>query len=102
MKNACHKFPEIELTEFTVAPNVAPLSGLPRHEWYIEFANAPNDMSAFKKELNSQMQLLNAYYDDLITGAILGELHIYSIRNQGFIEYMKSIGKLGGQIRYQD
>ena len=97
MKNACHKFPEIELTEFTVAPNVAPLSGLPRHEWYIEFANAPNYMSAFKKELNSQMQLLNAYYDDLITGAILGELHIYSIRNQGFIEYMKSIGKLGGQ-----
>ena len=34
---------------------------------------------------------------DLITGNILAPLEIKPIRKNGFIEYMKSIGKLGGQ-----
>ncbi|MDH5609563.1 MAG: GH3 auxin-responsive promoter family protein [Cyclobacteriaceae bacterium] len=98
MKNTCEKFPETELVEFTVAPNVTPGDGaLPRHEWYIEFAKTPHDLSAFGKELNSQLQLLNVYYNDLITGSILSDLHIVSLNKHAFIDYMKSIGKLGGQ-----
>jgi len=97
MKNTCLKFPETELVEFTVAPNVTPESGLPRHEWFIEFANEPKDLAAFSEELNHQMQKLNVYYDDLITGSVLSELKVLNLKRGSFIEYMKSIGKLGGQ-----
>jgi len=39
----------------------------------------------------------NVYYDDLIGGNILQQLHISPVKKNGFIDYMKSIGKLGGQ-----
>jgi hypothetical protein len=97
MKLACADFPETELVEFTVAPNVTPKEGLPRHEWYIEFAREPNDLEAFKKALNSHLQKLNSYYDDLISGAILSQLEIIKLKPNAFINYMRSIGKLGGQ-----
>jgi hypothetical protein len=39
----------------------------------------------------------NSYYDDLISGNVLQALKINVVQKSGFIEYMKSIGKLGGQ-----
>ncbi len=97
MKATCEKFPETELVEFTVAPNVTPKEGLPLHEWYVAFASEPSDISAFEKELDLQLRKRNTYYDDLITGSILRPLEIIKLRKDAFIEYMKSIGKLGGQ-----
>lgn len=97
MKLTCSKFPETELIEFTVAPNVTPKEGLPLHEWYIEFAKKPSDLAAFEKELNLQLQQLNTYYDDLITGSILQGLKVIDLKKNSFINYMKSQGKLGGQ-----
>jgi GH3 auxin-responsive promoter len=85
------------LVEFTVAPNVSPKEGMPHHEWLIEFANLPKDMEAFRLELDEQLRKLNVYYDDLITGNILTKLKITSLKKNAFIEYMKSLGKLGGQ-----
>jgi hypothetical protein len=86
-----------QITEFTVAPQVKPESGLPYHEWLIEFSQEPTDMEAFESAIDQEMQKLNTYYKDLITGAILRSLVITKIRKEGFIDYMKSIGKLGGQ-----
>jgi hypothetical protein len=97
MNQARKKFPEVELIEFTVAPQVTPTDGLPHHEWFIEFSNPPADMAAFSLELDNQLRSLNVYYDDLITGSILQALKITSLKPQSFIEYMKSQGKLGGQ-----
>ncbi len=97
MRNTCRKFPETELIEFTVAPQVTPKEGLPLHEWYISFANEPSDLAAFTQELDNQLRSLNSYYDDLITGSILRKLEIISLKKDAFIDYMKSIGKLGGQ-----
>ena len=97
MTLTCQKFPETELIEYTVAPQVTPTSGLPLHEWYIAFAQKPHDVSAFKKELNLNMQQLNSYYDDLVTGAVLNPLQVVTLKADAFIKYMKSIGKLGGQ-----
>jgi len=91
------KSPEVELTEFTVAPQVAPKEGLPHHEWFIEFANPPRDTEGFVNTLNANLQRLNSYYDDLITGSVLSSLKITSLRKNSFIDYMKSKGKLGGQ-----
>jgi GH3 auxin-responsive promoter len=39
----------------------------------------------------------NIYYDDLITGHILQPLKIRPVKKNGFIDYMKSVGRLGGQ-----
>jgi hypothetical protein len=76
---------------------VAPTEGMPHHEWLIEFANKPYNIEAFRMELDSQLRQLNVYYDDLISGNILSLLKISSLRKNGFIDYMKSQGKLGGQ-----
>src|SRR5690606_34901971 len=54
--------------EFTVAPQIAPESGLPYHEWLIEFEREPNNMADFELELESEMRRQNIYYDDLIAG----------------------------------
>jgi hypothetical protein len=32
-----------KVNEFTVAPQISPVSGLPYHEWFIEFENEPED-----------------------------------------------------------
>jgi hypothetical protein len=97
MKHAIHLHPETELVEFTVAPNVTPESGLPLHEWFVEFRKTPNDMSAFEKDIDEQLQKLNVYYEDLIIGKILQPLKVRTLKNDAFRDYMKSIGKLGGQ-----
>ena len=97
MKFSMQKFPEVELVEFTVAPNVAPKEGMPHHEWLIEFSNPPADIIAFSLEVDNQLRTLNVYYDDLISGNILTKLKIVPLRKNAFIDYMKSLGKLGGQ-----
>ncbi|WP_323755335.1 GH3 auxin-responsive promoter family protein [Roseivirga sp.] len=97
MQYAVEQQPGTELVEFTVAPNVSPKSGLPLHEWYIEFANEPSDLEAFEKDLNLQLRKLNSYYDDLISGSILKNLEVKSLSRDAFRNYMKSQGKLGGQ-----
>lgn len=97
MRFTCEKFPEVEIVEFTVAPQVTPQSGLPLHEWYVSFGQPPKVLSAFEKELDLQLRKLNSYYDDLISGSILKTLEIKSLRKDAFIEYMRSQGKLGGQ-----
>lgn len=97
MKAAREKFPEVDLVEFTVAPQVTPKDGLPHHEWFIEFANPPADLESFSIELDNCLRRLNVYYDDLIKGNILRKLKIQPMRKSAFIDYMKSLGKLGGQ-----
>ncbi|MEQ9441853.1 MAG: GH3 auxin-responsive promoter family protein [Cyclobacteriaceae bacterium] len=97
MNHALAKFPETEVVEFTVAPQVNPTEGLPLHEWYVEFAQPPSDLPAFEKILNDHLQELNPYYDDLISGHILQNLKVISLQKEAFRRYMKTQGKLGGQ-----
>jgi len=85
------------IQEFTVAPQVNPKNGLPYHEWFIEFKKAPKDLEGLKNEIDTQLQSQNVYYQDLIEGKILQPLVITSIKSNGFNDYMKAIGKLGGQ-----
>jgi hypothetical protein len=87
----------IHITEFTVAPFVSQDKGKSYHEWFIEFENTPADMQAFIQKVDDNLRKKNVYYDDLITGNILEKLVIRQVKKNGFIDYMKSIGKLGGQ-----
>lgn len=87
----------VEVTEFTVAPQVAPASGLPYHEWLIEFGRPPEDPERFAADLDRAMVDQNLYYRDLIDGKILRALVLTSLPAGAFRRYMKSTGKLGGQ-----
>ena len=85
------------ITEFTVAPQVNPDSGLPFHEWFIEFEKTPKDLNLFENTLDQSMQDQNIYYKDLIDGNVLRPAIVSSVGSNGFRNYMESIGKLGGQ-----
>jgi len=88
---------KVQVTEFTVAPVIANGSGKSYHEWLIEFERPPADINTFSKKIDDHLRKKNVYYDDLIGGNILEQLHISVIKKNGFIDYMKSVGKLGGQ-----
>ncbi|MBP1166213.1 hypothetical protein JOE44_003097 [Chryseobacterium sp. PvR013] len=96
MKATLEKYPA-QITEFHLAPQVNPSEGLPYHEWLIEFEKEPEDLEAFREELDQQLRARNTYYDDLISGNILRKLHITRLKKNAFHEYAKSQGKLGGQ-----
>ncbi|MCH4829839.1 GH3 auxin-responsive promoter family protein [Flavobacterium columnare] len=87
----------VRVNEFTVAPQINPVEGLPYHEWLIEFENEPQDLKAFALKIDKAMRKQNVYYDDLIVGNVLQTVVITKVPKNGFQEYMKSIGKLGGQ-----
>ena len=87
----------IRVSEFTVAPQINPKEGLPYHEWFVEFENEPENLSALAKKLDESLQKQNSYYFDLIKGNVLQPLKITKVKKGGFQDYMKSIGKLGGQ-----
>lgn len=88
---------DISVSEFTVAPQIEPSNGLPYHEWFIEFETSPPDITAFASKIDAAMQLQNSYYKDLIQGKVLQPLVVTSVSKAGFQNYMKTIGKLGGQ-----
>lgn len=88
---------QIKITEFTVAPFISSSEGKSFHEWFIEFEEEPDDLESFASEVDNNLREKNIYYDDLITGNILHKLKITPIQKNGFIQYMKSEGKLGGQ-----
>jgi hypothetical protein len=87
----------VQVVEFTVAPMVAQTEGKSYHEWFIEFEEKPVKVEDLAKEIDNNLRKKNIYYDDLISGNILDNLKIVPIRKNGFIDYMKSVGKLGGQ-----
>ena len=93
---AVEKYPT-EVNEFHVAPQVSPQQGLPFHEWFIEFKKDPKNLDDFMFCLDENMQSQNTYYKDLIDGNVLRPLIVSKVRKGGFIQYMKSVGKLGGQ-----
>jgi len=87
----------IVINEFTVAPQINPSEGLPYHEWLVEFENEPDNIEVFAEAIDYSMRKQNIYYDDLITGNVLRKVVVTKVSKNGFQEYMKSQGKLGGQ-----
>ena len=97
ISNTCNKT-GVQVAEFHLAPEVNPPEGhLPYHEWFIEFAEVPEDLRGFAAILDQEMTSLNTYYNDLISGKVLQPLKIRLVKRNGFNEFMKEKGKLGGQ-----
>jgi hypothetical protein len=88
---------KIKIVEFTVAPMIQQGDGRSFHEWFVEFEESPANLDEFALCVDANLRKKNIYYDDLIRGHILQPLVIRSLQKNSFIDYMKSIGKLGGQ-----
>ena len=88
---------DVGVSEFTVAPQVNPTSGLPHHDWFVEFTNPPKNMESFAAHLDDALCKQNTYYKDLIDGKVLQPLILHPLPQGSFERYMKRIGKLGGQ-----
>lgn len=89
---------DIQINEFTVAPQVSPNEGeQPHHEWFIEFEKIPERLSDLAQQIDEALQKQNVYYYDLRQGNVLQNLKITPVKKGAFTSYMKSVGKLGGQ-----
>jgi hypothetical protein len=88
-----------EVAEFTVAPQTEPAEGLPYHEWFIEFAVPPSDMTRLALLMDEALQRRNPYYRDLITGKVLRPLVITLVARGGFAAWMKSRGMNDAQSK---
>ncbi|SDX92191.1 GH3 auxin-responsive promoter family protein [Hymenobacter psychrophilus] len=98
LREALAAHSEVEVTEFTVAPLVSADPATPsRHEWLIEFARPPRSLAAFAAVLDAGLRRRNSYYNDLRTGNILASLQLTGLPTGAFQQYMKQLGKLGGQ-----
>jgi hypothetical protein len=96
MSDAVKRF-NLKVNEFHVAPQVSPDSGLPYHEWFVEWDEVPSNLSEIELYIDQRMTELNVYYKDLIAGSVLRTLVITNVSKGGFANYMRSQGKLGGQ-----
>ena len=89
----------IHVNEFHIAPMVSPASGLPYHEWLLELDYELGEEKRVQLEnmLDASMQRRNIYYRDLIQGSVLRRAVVTCVRKGAFNDYMRSVGKLGGQ-----
>ena len=85
------------ISEFHVAPQVAPSEGLPYHEWLVAFEDLPEDLDRFVGALDGALQGANPYYKDLIQGSVLRPAQLTCVPAERFNEAMRKRGKLGGQ-----
>ncbi len=90
-------FKEVKVIEYTVGPKIENNNQKSHHQWLIEFEKEPKNLYDFEKELDLNLQKLNPYYKDLIQDKVLTTLKIKTLKKKSFINFMKSIGKLGGQ-----
>ncbi len=84
--------------EYTVAPVF--MDGLENgaHEWLIEFTHVPDDVSRFQLLLDEALRELNSDYDaKRCNNFVLGPPIIKLLNAGTFDNWLKSIGKLGGQ-----
>jgi hypothetical protein len=84
--------------EYTVAPVF--MDGIENgaHEWLIEFTHSPDDVLRFQILLDEALRELNSDYDaKRCNNFVLGPPIIKVLNAGAFDNWLKSIGKLGGQ-----
>lgn len=86
------------VSEYTAAPVYMDERAKCRHQWLIEFATPPSDLSAFAHALDQKLQELNSDYEAKRAHDItLQHLEVVEARPGLFNEWLKMKGKLGGQ-----
>lgn len=88
----------VTVRDYTAAPLFLNEEGKGRHDWVIEFEEAPQDVEAFALRLHELLRLENSDYDaKSYNNMTLLPLKIYIAPSGTFNAYLASEGKLGGQ-----
>ena len=94
---AC-QFTQTEVVDYTVAPVFMEGKEKGSHEWIIEFRKDPENIDAFTKILDDNIQLLNSDYEaKRYNNMTLNLLRINLARKDLFYDWLKKEDKLGGQ-----
>jgi hypothetical protein len=87
-----------KVSEYTAAPVYMSNEMKGRHQWLIEFEKAPADMELFTRTLDLALKELNSDYEAKRYKDMTLEMpEITLARNNLFHDWLKEIGKLGGQ-----
>ena len=94
---ACEKT-GAEVSEYTAAPVFMDANAKCRHQWLIEFAKRPKDLQQFGDLLDKRLQEINSDYEaKRYKDITLQHLEILEARQNLFNDWLKMLGKLGGQ-----
>lgn len=86
------------VSEFTVAPVYLSGRKKGRHQWAIEFAQAPESIATFARVLDEELCNTNSDYEAKRAGNMaLEELEILPCSPETFYKWLKNKEKLGGQ-----
>jgi len=97
MAEVCAKHKGI-IKDFTVAPIFPSADGTAAHEWLIEFERPPQNIHAFKNDLDQHLKLSNSdYAAKRSSNLALRELEITVLPLNTFHKWLASKNKLGGQ-----
>ena len=87
-----------QVREYTAAPVYMDGKGKCRHQWLIEFAQAPASTAVFAQVLDRTLQEINSDYEaKRYKDITLQPLEIIPARKNLFCDWLKAKGKLGGQ-----
>jgi hypothetical protein len=68
------------------------------HEWIIEFVNQPDDLNRFMQVLDEHLREINSDYDAKRYQNMVMDFPLVKVVPEGTFEnWLKSLGKLGGQ-----
>jgi len=87
-----------QINDYTVAPVYFSDNSSGAHEWMIEFSKEPDDFEKFSRILDNRLKELNSDYeakrhkDIALTFPIINK-----VKPGSFYDWMKQLGKLGGQ-----
>ena len=97
IQQACSQTGAI-VTDYTVGPVFMDDKAKGRHEWLIEFGQAPDNMESFVKALDQHLRQINSDYDAKRSYDLnLIEPLVRSLPEGTFYRWLKEKGKLGGQ-----
>lgn len=86
------------VADYTVAPIYLDETGKGGHEWLVEFEKAPQDMKAFAKLLDQNLQKINSDYEaKRFKSMALEQLRLHPLPEGAFHDWLRSKGKFGGQ-----
>ena len=89
---------QVQIREYTVAPDFSQTGDVGAHHWLIEFEETPSDLAGFVTTLDNQLKKANADYEAKRKGNINIGRPLLTVATQGtFHKWLKHKGKLGGQ-----
>lgn len=86
------------IREFTAGPVYLEEGKRGKHEWLVEFNEAPKDLNEFELMLDQEIRKLNSDYDaKRYQDLLLENLEVHILKFGTFDAWLKSKNKLGGQ-----